>query len=177
MKSNLLLPLACLYTTHATWYAFLVSGAKTQKSWVTHVLFHSNFFPQKIQRLLGKINVSFKPFRGHSVLHFASPFHAIIGQLFTPIYLHLFINQLHPVKRKMQKEIRISYHRHLDFKAQLQVARWQLGISSWEQVKAKAPPSQEMQGRDHRSSPRGHTGDESILFMYNVSNCMFHHKH
>lgn len=77
----------------------------------------------------------------------------------------------------MQKEIGISYHRHLDFKAQLQVARWQLGTSSWEQVKAKAPPSQERQGRAHRSSPRGHTGDESTLFMYNVRNCMFHHKH
>lgn len=101
MKSNLLLLFACLYTMHATWDVFLMSETKIQKSWFPHLLFHSNFFPQKFQRLHRKINVYFKPFNTYSVLHLLAPSRKVF-------YFHLFVSfpKAYSVKKEVQKEIR-----------------------------------------------------------------------
>lgn len=54
------------------------------------------------------------------------------------------------------------YHKHLYFKAHLQVARVPL-------------PSQNMQGRAHHTFLRVQENWNTVL--YHIGNCMLHHKH
>lgn len=138
------------------------------------MLFHSNFFPQKFQRLYRKINAYFKPSNTQSYICWP-----LLCNNRTVFYSHLFAS-LHKAASTSQKRDAKRDQNPITNIVILKPGSTlpdDIQVHLSDEVKSKAMPRVEMQGRDHHSSPRDRMGDENTLFTYSVSSCILLHKH